>query len=301
MKTRDLILAIIIVTIWGVNFTVIKLGLGGVPPILLVALRYTLAALPAIFFIKKPQTSWKMIAAYGTTVGIGQFSCLFCAIKMGMPAGVSSVVLQAQAFFTIVFAAILFKEKIKTSQVVGLCVAASGLVFISGAIGSPQTIQVPFGALLLTLLAAVFWGLSNIIARKASEEALEEGRKLNMLSLVVWSSLIPPLPMLAGSMIVDKPVQIWLTLTNLSAVSIFSTLYLSLLSTVLAYGRWGTLLAKYPAGKVAPLSLLVPVAGLITARLVLKEELMMMQWVGVGVIILGLLLSNYASRMISHQ
>lgn len=297
MKTRDLILALIIVTIWGVNFTVIKLGLGGVPPILLVALRYTLAALPAIFFIKKPQTSWKIIATYGTTVGIGQFSCLFCAIKMGMPAGVSSVISQVQAFVTIILAAILFQEKIKPSQVVGLCVAASGLIFISGVIGNQQaTAHVPFGAFLLSLLAAVFWGLSNIIARKASEEAQREGIKLNMLSLVVWSSLIPPLPMFAGSMIIDKPAQVWLALTNLSPVSIFAILYLSLLSTVLAYGLWGTLLAKYPAGKVAPLSLLVPVTGLITARIVLKEELTMMQWVGVVVVILGLVIANFVRK-----
>lgn len=292
MKIRDLILAVIVIIIWGVNFTVIKLGLSEIPPILLVALRYIFASLPAIAFVKRPETSWKYIIAYGMTVGVGQFSCLFCAVKIGMPAGVSSVILQAQAFFTIIFAAIIFKESIKINQFIGLSVSVMGLFLISGnkINGIPM---VPIGALLLTLLAAFFWGISNIIAMQASKEATSKGKRLNMLSLVVWSSIVPPLPMLLVTLILDKPKTVWYALSNLNALSVFSILYLALISTVIAYGIWGTLIAKYPAGKVAPLSILVPVIGLITAQIVLKEYLSIVQWVGGVIIILGLLISNF--------
>ncbi|WP_312649671.1 EamA family transporter [Aminipila sp.] len=128
---------------------------------------------------------------------------------------------------------------------------------------------------------------------QASKEAIARGKKLNMLSLVVWSSIVPPLPMLLVTLILDKPATVLYALINLKALSVFSILYLALISTVIAYGIWGTLIAKYPAGKVAPLSILVPVIGLITAQIVLEEYLSVVQWLGAAIVILGLLISNF--------
>ncbi len=293
MRKKDLFLALLVVIIWGANFTVIKLGLSGMPPMLLVALRYTFAAFPAVIFVKRPAVKWKYIFAYGLTVGVGQFSCLFYAMNIGMPAGISSVVLQAQAFFTLIFAAVLLKESLKGRQVAGLLLAACGLFFIGGNIGTSGLSSIPIGALLLTVLAAAFWGISNIVVRYASKQAALEGKTLDMLSFVVWSSVIPPLPLFGMALLLDPPEVLWQALTDLQAVSVFSVLYLAFCATLFGYGIWSMLLGKYPAGKVAPLSLLVPVTGLITAEIVLSEQLSPMQWVGGFVIILGLLLSNF--------
>jgi len=293
MKKRDLVFGLLVVIIWGANFTVIKLGLAGVPPMLLVAFRYALAALPAIAFVKRPSVGWKYVVAYGATVGIGQFSCLFYAIKIGMPAGVSSVVLQSQVFFTLLFATVLLKESFKRSQIIGLVVAGIGLCIIGGNVGGNKLFSIPLGAFLLTLLAASFWGISNIIVRKASKQATSQGKQLDMTSLVVWSSLVPPLPVLAIALMMDTPETLWNAVKNLNLQSVFSIVYLAVFATLFGYGIWSILLSKYPAGKVAPLSLLVPVTGLITAQIVLHEQLSAIQWVGGMVIILGLVISNF--------
>lgn len=293
MKRRDLILALLVIIVWGANFTVIKLGLAGMPPMLLAALRYTFAALPAIFFVKRPSVELKYIIAYGMTVGVGQFSCLFYAMNIGMPAGVSSVVLQSQAFFTLIFAAMLLKESLKGSQVMGLLVAGVGLCLIGGNIGASELSSIPVGAFLLTLFAAAFWGISNIIVRYASKQAASQGKTLDTLSMVVWSSLVPPLPLLTIALLLDTPETLLHAVSNLNALSVFSVLYLAFCATLFGYGIWSILLAKYPTGKVAPLSLLVPVTGLITAQIVLSEQLSKMQWIGGIVIILGLVISNF--------
>lgn len=292
MKRRDYILALLVVIIWGANFTVIKLGLGGMPPMLLAALRYVFAALPAIFFIKRPAVSFKYIAAYGTTVGVGQFSCLFYAMSIGMPAGISSVVLQAQVFFTLFFAAVFLKEALKTSQKLGVIAAGGGLCLIGANVGVKGLSAIPAGAFLLTLLAAAFWGISNIIVRYASKQAEEQGNKLDMLSMVVWSSLIPPIPFFIVALLMDSPKTILQSICGIDLISVFSVLYLSFCATLFGYGTWSRLLAKYPAGKVAPLSLLVPVTGLITAQIVLQEQLSAVQWAGGLVIILGLVIAS---------
>ncbi len=298
MKRRDLILALLVVIVWGANFTVIKLGLAGLPPMLLVALRYTFAAVPAIFFVKRPDIGWKYILAYGMAVGVGQFSCLFYAMNIGMPAGTSSVILQSQVFFTLIFAAVLLKEQLRIFHALGVIIAAIGLFFISGNIGSGQISSLPLGALFLTLLAAAFWGISNIIVRFASKQAAAQGKTIDMFGLVVWSSLVPPLPLFIFALILDTPETLLNIVLGLSGQSIFAILYLSFLATLFGFGLWSFLLSKYPAGKVAPLSLLVPITGLITARAVLGEQLMPIQWLGCGIIILGLIISNFGSTIL---
>lgn len=293
MKLRDIVLALSVIVVWGLNFAVIKWGVSELPPLLLVALRYCLAAFPAILFVKRPQVKLSWILAYGLTVGVGQFSCLFYAIHIGMPAGVASVVLQAQAFFTILFTALIFKEHIQLSQLLGLVVAAMGLVFISGAIGAANSTSIPLGAFLLTLLGAAFWGLSNIVVRKISLIAAAENKPLNMLSLVVWSSLIPPIPMLLASLYLEKTQLALLSFDSISGSAIFSVFYLAFLATIMGYGLWSMLLAKYSAHKIAPLSLLVPVVGLLTAQFILGERLALIQWMGGAIIILGLMITNF--------
>lgn len=298
MKKKDIILAALLVTVWGVNFTVIKLGLGGIPSMLLVALRYTFTVFPAIFFIKKPKTEWKYMILYALTVGVGQFSCVFYSMEIGMPASISSILLQIQAFISPILATIFLKEKIKSKQIIGFLIAAIGLIIIGIANTKGGVNSIPFKAILLGLLAPIFWAASNIIARIASDKAAKKGDKLDMVSLVVWSGLIPPIPMLGLALMLDTPQTLWNAISNLSGISIFAVLYLAYASTLFAYGTWSVLLSKYPIGKVAPLPLTVPVIALISARIILKEQLSGLQWLGVIVILIGLLVTNLSMDFI---
>lgn len=301
MRRKDLILALLVVIVWGANFTVIRLGLDGVPSMLLVAIRYTLVAFPAVFFIKKPNIEWKYILYYGFTVGVGQFGCLFYAMEIGMPAGLASIIVQLQAFISPFLGAIFLKEKLNPKQLIGFIIAATGLTFIGIASTSNEISSIPVGALLLTICAPVFWSTSNIIARYASNKVAETGEKLDMLNLVVWGSLVPPIPMIVLSLLIDTPTVLLNSLLNLKFLSIFSALYLSFASTLFAYGFWSILISKYPLGKVSPISLLVPITGLLTARIVLSEKLSQMQWIGVSIILLGLIIANIDFKRIINR
>lgn len=292
MKRKDLILALLVVIVWGANFTVISLGLDGVPSMLLVALRFTLVAFPAVFFIKKPNIEWKYILSYGFAVGVGQFGCLFYAMELGMPAGLASIIAQLQAFISPLLGAIFLKEKLKAKQIIGFLIAATGLTLIGIASTSNGASSIPLGALLLTICAPIFWAISNLIARNASNLVASRGEKLNMLNLVVWGSLVPPLPMLGLALLIDRPSTLINSLMNLSPISIFSALYLGFASTLFGYGYWSILISKYPLSKITPLSLLVPITGLLTARIILSEQLTKFQWVGVSIILFGLIFSN---------
>jgi len=293
MSRRDFIIALFVVIVWGANFTIIKLGLQGVPSMLLASLRYIVTVFPAILFIKKPDIEWRYLIAYGLTVGVGQFSCLFYALEIGMPAGVASVVLQSQVFFTLIFAAIFLNERLKRVQLIGLIISAIGLYIIGEEANSNHLAAIPLQALVLTLLAAASFGLSNIVVSYAAKRTASRGSKLDMLSLVVWSSLAPPIPLLMLAFVFDTPQELWQSVSHLSFKSVLAILYLALCATIFGFGAWSRLLAKNHASKVAPLSMLVPVFGLITAHVVLNERLSMMQWIGGLVILFGLVAFNF--------
>ena len=292
MNNRDMGLALLVVTIWGASFTVISLGLDGVPPMLLAAMRFALAAVPAVFFVRRPAIELRYLIGYGLLVGVGQFGCLFYAMHMGMPAGLASVVLQSQAFFTLALAAIFLRESVSTSQVTGVVVAAFGLFLIAQGGSGPGFAALPLGALLLCMAGAAFWGGSNIIVRKASVAAFQRGDSVNMFSLVVWSSLVPPIPLLVLALQLDSLQTMREAMSQIDAASILVFFYLSFCATLFGFGAWSSLLSRYPTASVAPLSLLVPVTGLLTASVVLDEHLSWLQWGGCLGVLCGLAITT---------
>jgi O-acetylserine/cysteine efflux transporter len=300
MKKKDILLSILLVILWGVNFTVIKLGLSGVPSMLLVSLRYLFTSFPAIFFIKKPKTELKYIIIYGLTVGVGQFSCLFYAMQIGMPAGIASIVLQVQAFISPVLAMIFLNEKMNSKQIIGFLAAATGLALIATASAGDSMNKVPALAFILMFGAPAFWAVSNMVLRIASDKAAAKGEKLNTVSMVVWSGLVPPIPMIGLALMLDTPETLLNALTNLNGISIFAVIYLAFAATLIGYGIWSILVSTYPMSMVAPIPLLVPITALLSARIVLSEKLSPMQWTGFIVILAGLVIANINIDMIKN-
>ncbi|NYT84558.1 EamA family transporter [Pollutimonas harenae] len=285
MPLKDWLAALVIVCAWGINFVVIKLALDEIPPLLLGALRFTFVAFPAILFVKRPQLPWRIIVLYGLTISFGQFVFLFTAMYVGMPAGLASLVLQSQAFFTVLIAALLLGEGVYRHNILGMGVAVLGLVFIQqGATGGSMTLL----GFVLTLLAALSWASGNIVAKVAG--------KVDMLGLVIWGALIPPIPFLAMSWALEGPQAIQESLSQITYVGVAAVTYLALVATVIGYVLWGRLLTRHPASKVAPLTLLVPVIGLVSAAWLLGEQLQAVQWLGGAIVMLGLIINVFGPR-----
>ncbi|UTW07221.1 EamA family transporter [Pseudomonas benzenivorans] len=279
MSPKDLLLALVVIVVWGLNFVVIKVGLDDMPPMLLGALRFMLAAFPAILFVRRPQMPLRWLLAYGLTISLGQFAFLFSAMSVGMPAGLASVVLQSQAFFTLIFAVLFLGERVRASNVLGLLVAAGGLLLIA----LQNDFSMTLAGFVLTIGAASMWGLGNIITRKVG--------KVNLVGLVVWGSLVPPLPFLALSWLLEGPQVMEAAVRDISLNSILVLVYLAFGATILGYGLWSRLLSRYLASQVAPFSLLVPVVGLSSSALLLGERLGTQQMLGALLVMLGLLIN----------
>jgi len=291
MTRKDGLLAMLVVVVWGLNFVVIKLGLHNMPPLMLAGLRFVLVAFPAILVVARPKIPMRLLLGYGLTISFGQFAFLFCAINFGMPAGLASLVLQAQAFFTIILGAAMFGERLQGKQLVGITLAVFGVLVLAESSLNGQ--HVALLGFLLTLAAAFSWACGNIFNKKIMQLPVRP----SVMSLVVWSALIPIVPFMLASLILDGPAVMLQSLVGIDLVTVFSLLYLAFVATIVGYGIWGTLLGRYETWRVAPLSLLVPVVGMGSAALLLGETLTLVQLVGAAMIMAGLYINVFGLRL----
>nr|WP_291590817.1 EamA family transporter [Comamonas sp. UBA7528] len=291
MSRADWLSALIVIVVWGLNFVVMKWGLATLSPLLLCALRFVAASLPFLLFVRPPRNlSWGLLAAYGLVQGVGQFGLLFTGMKLGMPAGMASVVLQTQAFITMLMAAALLGEKPQRWQWIGLTVAIAGLVLIGAAHGDGAS-QMTLLGFLFTVGAAAMWASSNLLTRMAAKQGPYEP-----VSFIVWTSLFPIVPLLLLSLWLDGTEQVVQQLQAIGVRELGVIAYLAFLSTLLGYGLWTRLLQRYAASTVAPLSLLVPVIGLLSAMLLLGEFPTALQWLGTAGVLLGMVVNQFGGK-----
>jgi O-acetylserine/cysteine efflux transporter len=289
MKPQDIALAVTVMAIWGFNFVVIKTGLTEVPPLLLTGLRFVFSALPAVFLIPKPDVRWRTLIAFGLVLGVIKFGLLFVALNAGMPAGLSSLILQMQAFFTIGLAILLLNERPNRWQLLGGIVALAGIIII-GMGKSQSTTFLPF---LLMLAAAFFWGVANIIAKGASNN----GKPVNMLAFIVWASLVPIVPLMGLSLIFEGTPAVMATLSRPTWLSVGAVAYLAYPTTLFGFAVWNSLFSRYATATVAPFSLLVPVFGISSAALVLGEPFAGTALIGGALVFVGLAINIFGPRL----
>ena len=285
MKLTDFFIALLITAIWGVNFSIIKLGLITADPLILAGIRFTLCALPAVFFIKKPDTSWRYIIGYGLLFGIGLWGIVNLGIKAGVSAGIASLVLQFGAFFTMVLGAFLFHENLSKYQYTGIIVALLGLtsiIFISDG-------SVTFIGLALVLCGAVVWGLVSIIIKKSNTK--------QVFSFLVWSSLFSPIPLFILSYLFNGPSGFTELAIHFNSTTLFSILFQVYPNTLFAYWVWNSLLTQYPVSVVAPLSLFVPIFGMLGSVMIFNESIPSGKVIAMVFIISGLIIGLYGKRL----
>ncbi len=276
LSLRHFLLALAVVIVWGTNFVVIKLALGQWPPLLFAALRFSLALVPAMFFMPRPSVPWRNVALYGGLIGMGQFGLLYLAINGHISPGIASLVVQTQVFFTIGLSMRLSGERVQRFQWFALLLASGGIATI----GLHTDGSTSFLGLAMVLLAALSWAGGNMAAK--------QGKPFNMLAYVVWSSAYAVPPLFALSFALEGGPAILSAVTHASWQAWWAVLWQSWGNTLFGYAAWGWLLARHPAATVTPMALLVPVFGMGASALWLNEPLPAWKLIAAALVMGGL-------------
>ncbi|MFF4129195.1 EamA family transporter [Microbispora rosea] len=285
MRPRHLALAVALAAVWGFNFVVMQTGLKHYPPLTYAALRFLLAAFPAVLVAGGPRVPWRWVLATGASLGVAQYGLLLLGMRAGMPAGLTSLVLQVQAVFTALFATTLLGERLGRRRIIGTAVAFGGLGLIAADV-TARSGAIPFGAFLLCVGAAAGWGLGNVATRRAAPP--------DSLRFMVWVSAVSAPPLLALALVTEGPSS----LGSFTAEGVGAVLYTAFLSTLGGFAVWGWLLARYDASVVAPYSLLVPVFGITSAALFTGEPISLLTVAAGALILAGLLFANARPRTV---
>lgn len=284
LSVTDILMALGVVCVWGVNFVVIKIGLQDLPPVLFTALRFSCAALPLVFFIKPPAVAWRFVFAYGMFQFALQFTLLFTGIKLGLPAGLSSLVIQLQAFFTIGLAVLVLGEKPRVFQLLGALIAFGGMGLVATHLEGQATLL----GFALVVLGGVCWACANIVTRKMGP--------VNALSLVAWGSLVSIAPLFLASWLMEGG-QAWQQAAHqFSTTTLMAVLFNAWPNTLVGFGIWAYLVRKYEAATIAPFTLLVPVAGMASAAIFLGEAITWWKITAGALVLGGLALNQFGAR-----
>ncbi len=284
MRPLHLALGVLVAALWGVNFVIIDIGLGHFPPLLFCALRFLAAAVPAVLLVGPPQVRWRWVVAVGLVLGVAKFGLLFIGMHAGMPAGLSSLVLQVQAVFTALFAMAALGERPGRVRLLGMGVALAGIVVAAVDEGTSG----PLTGFALVVAAAAFWGVSNVLTRKAAPP--------DALRFMVWVSAVPVLPLLLLSLLFEGPAADAEALRSLDWSGVGAVVYVAWITTLLGFGVRGFLLRTYDATTVAPFSLLVPVFGMSSAALLLGEDVSPLRWCAAALLVGGVALTSLPGR-----
>lgn len=290
MSPQHIALAVFVAAIWGFNFIAVHYALQEIPPVLCCAIRFIATSIPAIFFFKRPRADFRLVLIYGVIMFALQFSLMFVGLYLGITAALGSIILQTQAFFSLLFACILFKEKLNKWQILGAIVSFSGI----GVVALNVDGNVTLGGLLFVLSAAFCWGMGSILVKKM-------GAPSNM-GLIVWASFIAWPILLVASYFLDGPDQILQSISNLLKPTVLiSMLYIILLSTCTAFVCWNWLINRYPVTTVAPFTLLVPFFGMLGAAVALGEVLQTWKLLAGALVLSGVGLHQLGSRFIREK
>jgi O-acetylserine/cysteine efflux transporter len=291
VPVRDRLLALVVAVVWGLNFPAIHLSLEQFPPFFLVALRFAVVAVPTVLLVPRPDVPWRWLVGYGAGFGVLQFLFLYLAMDTGMPTGLASLVLQSSAPFTVLLAGVLLRERLTARQVAGVAVAVTGLAGIAvhraGLDGGAALLPV-----LLTLCGGLGWAIGNLCNRQA--------RAAEPFRLMLWMTVVPPVPMLAVSLALEGPAAIAASLTGLGErrglLALGGLAFTVVVATLLGSGIWTALMARHPSSTVAPFSMLVPVVGIGSSWVLLGDPTSVTELALGAVVVAGVLLGSSGRR-----
>jgi O-acetylserine/cysteine efflux transporter len=283
MKPADIAIAVMVAVIWGLAFVASRLALDEFSPELMTTLRFSIAAIPCLF-VRKPNVSWRILIPTSFTLFLGQFLAQAFAIAHGVPVGLSSVIVQSQALFTIAFAALIYREIPTPTQGVGIAIATAGLLMICGTVGYDFSV----GAFAMVMICPISFAIGNLMLRQA--------KGAPMFDLFAWLCLVAAVPLAVLTLITNGPEPTWQALTHMSLQGLICVLCLGGLSTSIAYWLWGRLLRDYPAAQVVPFALLVPFVGAGASSIVFAEKFGTLRLAGMVTVIGGIALMLLARR-----
>ncbi len=272
MKPLDILLAVSVPTVWGFGFIFAKAAMGEFPPILLMALRFTLTALVLVWFVRVPRGLMSRIFVVSLVSATIQYSLTFTGLR-DLDASIAIIVVQLEVPFGALLAAIFLKDRIGWRRAFGMALAFVGVGLIAGEPRVQQNIMPMF----LVVGGAFTWAAGQVMIKTLG--------RVGGFTLIAWVAVMSaPQLFVASFLFEDGQFD---AIAGAGWIGWGTVVYLGLVMTALGYAAWYHLLGKYQVNQMMPYLLLLPVVTVIGSVALLGERLTLPVALGGGVVIVG--------------
>jgi O-acetylserine/cysteine efflux transporter len=278
MRFLDIMLALAAMSMWGLNFAVAKLALAEFPPIMLTALRFALVALILLPLRPRPPRL-RPILFLSMILGLAHFPFVLSGLSR-LDASTSAIVLQLQVPFGVFFAGLILGERLRLRDFLGMIISFAGVALIAGA----PRLEANRVGLAFLLIAAVGWGLSTVQLKRLGP--------IDSFTLNGWMGLFIAVELAVVSLAVEGSPVPYVMAASWRAWG--GLLYISVISTIVAFGIWTRLVSRYSVGQTMPFMLTIPLFAILGGIALNGDRPTldivaggMLTVIGVGSIILG--------------
>lgn len=279
MKPVDVLMGLTVAVTWGLGFTFAKAGMTQFPPIMLIALRFTVTALALVWFVHMPVGRMGRVLVISFVIGTLQYSLTFTGLD-GLDVSLAAIIIQMEVPFATLMAVIFLGDRLGWWRGAGMVIAFAGVVIIAGQPGVQDDLLPVF----LVLGGALTWAWGNILIKKL-------GNSLGGFQLTAWVAVFTaPQLFVASFMLEDGHVE---ALTNADIVGWGTVVYLGLVMTAFGYGLWFKLVGRHPVSHVMPFLLLLPVVAGAGSVLLLGETITPRTVAGAALVLGGVGLIMY--------
>lgn len=285
IPTTDLTM-LLVVLIWGANFSVMKVALLQIPPLMLSALRFGVGALLLWLIMRMlegPRDLDRKTLGKLTWIGVigntGYQICFSYGLTITTAANGALLIATVPAMVALA-GALLGIERINRAIAAGIVLAFTGVFFILSSRGLAFSIESLAGDLLM-LTAAVAWTIYTLGVRTL-------GNELSPLRITTWT-MITGAPILVLIAIPEMLATDW---GSIEPAAWGGLLYATLLALVLAYFLWNNSVRVAGSNRTAIYGTVIPLVAALVAWPLLGEQPTWMQAVGGTLIIAGVLLTR---------
>lgn len=273
MTIRHILIALLVPLTWGFGFALAKAGLDHFSPLLLMGMRFLIAAAVLVWFVPIPRGYLKQICSISFIAATLQYGLTFSGLAR-MDATPAVLLVQAEVIFGVIIAALLLGEKPSLKQIVGITISCLGILTI---VGAPSLDGQIFGVMLI-LGGTLAFALGQVLIRRLKGA-------LTGFQLTAWMGVIAGPQMILAAMLFEGDLILQVSTAPLAAWG--TVLYLGLIMTIIGYSAWYFILARYPVPMVMPVLLLLPVATILGAVSFLGERPDMIVLFGGAIVISG--------------
>lgn len=258
MKPTDILLGISVAVIWGGGFLFAKIAIEHFPPILLMALRFTVTAMILVWFVPIPRQHLKKLFWIAFVSAAIQYSMTFTGLKY-LDASTAIIVVQLEVPFAVLIAVVFLKDRVHWLKILGIGLSFFGVIIIAG---EPRLSGDPL-PILLVVGGAFTWAVGQVMIKSLGT--------VGGFILIAWVAVFATPQLFVASWLIERD-QIQ-AIQTASWVVWSAVIYLGVVMTAIGYAIWYHLLGKYPVYQVAPFLLLLPVTTVLGGVLLLDEQL----------------------------